>query len=87
MWFEISALPTTIGKSLLSKLIACCWWEDETARERTGHLPLYVEGKKMKCLTLNPHACLRVSLRDCSFSSICIHAKCVYMHSSSIRAC
>jgi len=30
---------------------------DEMARERTGHLPLYAEAKKMKSLTLHTHGC------------------------------
>jgi len=28
-------------------------WEDEMARERTGHLPSYAMVKKMKLLALN----------------------------------
>jgi len=29
----------------MSTLTAQCQWKDETARVRTGHLPLYVEAK------------------------------------------
>src|SRR6218665_2824430 len=44
-------------------------WEDETARERTGHSPSYAEARKMKSLTLHTHGCPEASLRDRSPSS------------------
>src|SRR6218665_1758256 len=40
-------------------------WEDEPARERTGHLPSYAEAKKMKQLSLHFHGCRTDSFRDC----------------------
>src|SRR5688572_7056066 len=42
----------------MSTLNAYCRWEDETARERTGHPPSYAEAKKMKSLTLHTQGCL-----------------------------
>ena len=45
----------------MSTLTVHCRWEDETARERTGHPPSYAEAKKMKSLTLHTHGCLRAS--------------------------
>src|SRR6218665_2506912 len=66
-----------------------CRWEDETARERTGHLPTllsYAKAMKMKSLTLHTYGCLRASSRDSSSSSSSsssllytdIHIICVY---------
>src|SRR6218665_2277917 len=40
------------------------------ARKRTGNSFSYAEAKKMKLLTLHTHGCPRVSLRDCSSSSV-----------------
>src|SRR6218665_2283284 len=66
---EISAPPASPRQlSYKSTLTACCQWEDETVRERTGHSPSYAEAKKMKLLTLHTHGCPRASLRDCSSS-------------------
>src|SRR6218665_3245462 len=53
----------------MSTLTVHCQWEDEMAKERTGHLPSYAEAKKMKSLTLHTHGCFRVRLMDCSSSS------------------
>src|SRR6218665_1662434 len=53
----------------MSTLTVHCQWEDEMAKERTGHLPSYAEAKKMKSLTLHTHSCFRVRLMDCSSSS------------------
>jgi len=39
----------------MSAQMEYCQWEDETVRERTGHLPSYAEAKKMKSLTLPTH--------------------------------
>ena len=54
------------NSAMMSTLTVNCQWEDETVRERTGHLPSYAEAKKMKSLTLHTHGCLRASSRDCS---------------------
>src|SRR6218665_423235 len=51
---------------MMSTLVIHCQWEDETVREKTGHLPSYAEAKKIKSLALHTHDCLRASLRDCS---------------------
>src|SRR6218665_3721130 len=53
---------------MMSTLIVHCVWEDETARERTGHPASYTEAKIMKLLALHTHGCPR-NLRDCSYSS------------------
>jgi len=37
----------------MSTLTVHCQWEDETVRERTGHLPSYAEAKKMKSSSLS----------------------------------
>jgi len=52
------------------------WWDDEMARERTGHSPSYAKVKKMKLLTLHTHGSLRASLWDCSSS----YSKCNYSY-------
>ena len=55
---------------MMSTLTAHCQWEDEMAREITGHPPSYAVAKKMKSLTLHTHCYPRASLRDgSSFSS------------------
>ena len=57
------------NSAMMSTLTAHCQWEDETARERTGHPPSYAVAKKMKSLTFHTHGCLRASLRDWSSST------------------
>src|SRR6218665_1415212 len=52
------------NSDMMSTLTTHCQWEDETVRERTGHPPSYSVARKMKWLTLHPHGCLRVSLKD-----------------------
>jgi len=53
----------------MSTLTLVCQYEDETVRERTGHLPSYTEAKKMKLLALHTHGFPMASLRECSSSS------------------
>ena len=56
------------NSAMMSSLTVHCKWEDETVRERTGHLPSYAKAKKMKSLTLHTHiGCPRATLSDCSF--------------------
>ena len=44
------------NSAMMSSLTTHCQWEDETAREMIGHLPLYSKAKKkMKSLTLLTH--------------------------------
>jgi len=45
----------------MSTLTVHCVWDDETAKEKAGHPPLYAEAKKMKLLTLHAHGCLRLA--------------------------
>ena len=53
-----------------------CLWENETARERTGHKPKYTEAKKMKLLTLHTHGCLRIKvIVPCNFLKSCVRIK------------
>src|SRR6218665_134868 len=47
---------------MMSTLIVHCRWDDEMARERTGHPPTYAEAKKMKSTTLHTHGCLGTAL-------------------------
>jgi len=49
---------------MMGTLNVHCLWEAETARERTGHPPPYVEAKRMKPITLHTHG-----LRDWASSS------------------
>src|SRR6218665_131846 len=44
-------------------------WEDETARERTGHPSSYAEAKKIMLLTLHTHGCPKARLRHWFSSS------------------
>jgi len=44
---------------MMSALTVHCQWEDETVRERTGHMPSYAKAKKMKLLTLHTHGCTK----------------------------
>jgi len=72
-WIEISASPAPLANSaMMSTLIALYKWEDETARERTGHPPSYAEAQKMKLLTLHIYGCPNARLRDCSSSTIIV---------------
>lgn len=48
-FFQIYALPT--NSAVMSTLTSNCRWHDETARERTGHLPSSAKAKKLKSLT------------------------------------
>src|SRR6218665_808835 len=57
------------NSAMMSTLTAHCQWEDEMARETTGHSPSYTEAKKMKSLTLHTHCYPRASLRHGSSSS------------------
>jgi len=58
-FIDISAPPASLPKSaMMSTLTIHCQWEDDTARERTGHPPSYTEAKKMKSLTLHTHSAL-----------------------------
>ena len=42
IWFEISVPSAPPAKSaMMSTLTTHCQWEDETVRERTGHLNHY----------------------------------------------
>jgi len=50
--------------AVVSTLTIHCQWEDETARERTGHPISYAVAKKMKSLTLHTRGCPRASLTD-----------------------
>src|SRR6218665_1841485 len=50
------------NSAMTGTLTALCQWEDQTARERTGHPTLYAEVKKMKSLTLCTHGYSRASL-------------------------
>ena len=52
--FHLHALANS---AMMSTLTVYCQWEDEMARERTGHLASYAEAKKMKLLTLHTHGC------------------------------
>jgi len=44
---------------MMSTLTAHCQWEDETVKERTGHLPSHAAAEKMKSLTFHTHGCPR----------------------------
>src|SRR6218665_334924 len=52
-------------------------WEDETARERTGHAPTSAAAKKMKSLSLYTHCCpiQGSSLRDWCYIYIYMHCQ------------
>src|SRR6218665_2446718 len=50
-------LQPLANAAMMSILTAHCQWEDETMRERTGHLPSHTEAKKTKSLTLHTHGC------------------------------
>ena|SRR6218665_3533575 len=51
---EISAPSAPlVNSAVMSTATLHCWWEDESAREITGHLPSFTEAKKMKLLTLH----------------------------------
>jgi len=53
---EISAPPAPPNQLSYDEYTTVhCQWEDETVKERTGHLPSYTEAKKMKSLTLHTH--------------------------------
>jgi len=57
--FEISA-PSVVSvplanSAVMNTLTTHCQWG--TVREKTGHLPLYAEAKKMKSLTLHTNGC------------------------------
>jgi len=54
------------NSAMMSTLTAHCQWEDETAREMTGHPTSYAKAKKMKSVTLHTQGCPRAMLRDCS---------------------
>ena len=45
------------NRAMMSTPTVRCRWEDETAKEMTGHPP----SKKMKSLTLHTHGCIRTS--------------------------
>jgi len=66
-WFKVSAPPVPLANlATMITLTSHCHWEDETARERTGHPTSYAKAKKMKSLTLHKHVRSRATLRDCS---------------------
>jgi len=68
-WFKISA--SSAPPANLAKLTVHCWWEDEMARERTGHLPSYAEAKKMKLLNLHPMAVSQYSSKAVPYPLSC----------------
>jgi len=39
------------NSAMMSTLTTLCQWEDETAKEKTGHSPAYAVAKKMKLPT------------------------------------
>ena len=53
-----------VNSAMMSTLNAHCQWEDETARERTGHPRSYAVANKMKSLTLHTHGSPCASLKD-----------------------
>jgi|SRR6218665_3764750 len=60
---NVSFLVASLMSTLTVGLYLYCRWEDETARNRTGHHSSYAETKKMKSLALHPYGCVRARLR------------------------
>ena len=52
IWFENFALSAGPAPLAISTMTIRCQWEDETAKDKTGHPPSYAEAKKMNSLTL-----------------------------------
>ena len=63
---ELLHLHPLFNSSVTSTLTEHCRWEDEKARERTGHPTLYAKAEKMRLLSLLTRDCLKASLRYCS---------------------
>src|SRR6218665_723892 len=61
-----SSLSTS---AIMCTLTAHCQWEDEMARERTGHPPSYAEAKKIKLHKLYTHGCLMFYIERLLFIS------------------
>ena len=68
------------NSAMMSTLTAHCQWDNDTARERTGHTPSHAVAKKRKSLTLHTHGCPRASLRDWSSFSSSLHLPLFYIY-------
>src|SRR6218665_1720878 len=74
--YTVSGKMRRCGRGLATCPDGCtvhCQWEDETVWERTGHLPSYVETKKIKSLSLHTHGSPTASLMDCSSRTRAVH--------------
>ena len=67
---DLGILHLLANSAIMSTVTVRCWWEDQTAREKTGQPPSDAEVKKFEIpLTLHSWLTLRLSIRNCSSSS------------------